>query len=247
MIKGDFTTMAARIYYAADSTVAQNTIYSYPQTGIGQALPLYLKKEHIVQNHAINGRSTKSFIDESRLAAIYNDLREGDFLFIQFGHNDEKKEDSTRYCDPFGDYQVNLEKFINVARNRKAHPILITSLYRRLFDENGVLTEGTHGDYPKAMKQLGERLQVPVIDLCELSRRLLLETGDEDSKKWFMNFPAGLYDNYPDGKTDNTHLRYEGAIKFAGIIAEELKKLGGIYADLLLEGPEVINTTKVEP
>lgn len=239
--------MASRIYYAADSTVAQNTIFSYPQTGIGQALGLYLKKEHIVQNHAINGRSTKSFIDESRLASIYNDLREGDFLFIQFGHNDEKQEDPTRYTDPFGDYQVNLEKFINVARNRKAFPVLITPLYRRLFDENGKLVEGTHGEYPRAMKELGERLQVPVIDLCELSRSLLIETGDEESKKWFMNFPAGLYKNYPEGKTDNTHLRYEGAIQFAGIIAEELKKLGGIYKDLLLEGPEFFNSTKVEP
>lgn len=227
--------MAARIYYAGDSTVAQNTIFSYPQSGIGQALPLYLKREHIVQNHAVNGRSTKSFIDQSRLAAIDKDLREGDFLFIQFGHNDEKIEDPARYSAPYSDYQLNLEKFIKVARNHKAHPLLITSLYRRQFDENGTLKEGSHGDYPDAMKQLGERLKVPVIDLCELSRRLLIETGDENSKKWFMNFPAGLYDNYPEGKTDNTHLRYEGAIRFAGIIAEELKKLGGIYAELLLD------------
>jgi len=225
----------ARIYYAADSTVAQNTYLSYPQTGIGQALPLFLKREHIVQNHAINGRSTKSFIDQGRLAAIYNDLREGDFLFIQFGHNDEKQEDPDRYCAPYGDYQINLEKYINVARNRKAHPVLITPLARRKFDKNGILDEKTHGDYPDAMKQLGERLFVPVIDLCELSIRLLKETGDEASKRWFMHFPSGLYENYPDGKEDNTHLRYEGAIQFARMIAEELKKLGGIYADLLLD------------
>ena len=225
----------ARIYYAGDSTVAQNTFLSYPQTGIGQALPLFLKREHIVQNHAINGRSTKSFIDQGRLASIYNDIRKDDFLFIQFGHNDEKKEDPDRYTAPFGEYQTNLEKYINVARNRGAHPVLITPLYRRKFDENGCLTEHSHGDYPAAMKQLGARLSVPVIDLCELSRKLLLETGDENSKKWFMHFPAGLYENHPDGKEDNTHLRFEGAMKFAGIIAEELKKLGGIYADLLLD------------
>lgn len=225
----------ARIYYASDSTVAQNTFLSYPQTGIGQALPLYLKREHIVQNHAVNGRSTKSFIDQGRLAAIYNDIRQNDFLFIQFGHNDEKKEDPDRYCAPFGDYQINLEKYINVARNRGAHPVLITPLYRRKFDESGHLVEGSHGDYPEAMKQLGKKLGVPVIDLCELSRKLLIETGDENSKKWFMNFPAGLYENHPEGKEDNTHLRFEGAMKFAGIIASELKKLGGIYADLLLD------------
>lgn len=239
--------MSVRIYYAADSTVAQNTIFSYPQTGIGQALPLYLKKEYFLQNHAINGRSTKSFIDESRLATIYNDLRAGDFLFIQFGHNDAKIEDPNRYCAAYGDYQVNLEKFVNVARNRNAHPVLITPLYRRHFDENGVLIENTHGEYPQAMKELGARLQVPVIDLCELSRKLLIETGDEASKQWFMNFPAGLYQNFPEGKQDDTHLRYEGAIRFAGLIAEELKKLGGIYADLLLEAPEPVKSTKVEP
>ncbi len=227
--------MSTRIYYAADSTVAQNTIYSYPQTGIGQALPLYLKPEYFVQNHAVNGRSTKSFIDQSRLATIYNELREGDFLFIQFGHNDEKSEDPDRYTEPYGDYKINLEKFIQVARNRKAHPLLITPLYRRLFDENGAVIEGTHGEYPAAMKQVGEALGVPVIDLCELSYTLLKETGDEESRKWFMNFPAGCYENYPEGKSDNTHLRYEGAVCFAGILAEELKKLGGIYAEMISE------------
>lgn len=225
----------ARIYYAADSTVAQNTYLSYPQTGIGQALPLYLKKEHIVQNHAVNGRSTKSFIDQGRLASIYNDLREGDFLFIQFGHNDEKKDDPDRYCAPFGEYQTNLEKYINVARNRNAYPVLITPLMRRKFDKNGQLDKNTHGDYPEAMKQLGKKLNVPVIDLCELSLDLLSKTGDEGSRKWFMCFPAGLYENYPDGKEDNTHLRFEGAMVFAGLIAEELKKLGGIYQNLLLD------------
>ena len=87
----------ARIYYAADSIVAQKNIFTYPETGIGQMLPLYLKRTVYVQNHAENGRSTKSFIDESRLAAIYNDIRQGDFLFIQFGHNDEKAADPNRY------------------------------------------------------------------------------------------------------------------------------------------------------
>ena len=226
--------MASRIYYAGDSIVAQKTIFAYPETGIGQTLPMFLKKEHIIQNHAVNGRSTKSFIDESRLAAIYNDIRENDFLFIQFGHNDEKSEDPSRYTEAFGEYQINLEKFINVARNRKAHPLLITPLYRRHFNENGELIEGSHGEYPEAMKQVGERLEVPVIDLCEISRQLLKETGDEASKKWFMNFGSGLYENFPDGKEDNTHLRPEGAIRFSEILATELKKLGGIYAELLL-------------
>ncbi|MGN0506826.1 MAG: rhamnogalacturonan acetylesterase [Lachnospiraceae bacterium] len=227
--------MSTKIFYAADSTVAQNTIVTYPQSGIGQALSLYLKKGIIVHNHAVNGRSTKSFIDEARLSAINDEIREGDFLFIQFGHNDEKIEDASRYTEAFGSYQLNLEKFINVARSHGAYPVLITSLYRRHFDENGTLIPGSHGDYPEAMKQIGERLQVPVIDLCTKSMHLLQKTGEEGSRKWFMYFPAGQYPNFPDGKQDNTHLRYEGALVFAGMIAEELKKLGGIYEELIVE------------
>lgn len=235
-----------RIYYAADSIVAQKNIFTYPETGIGQMLPLYLKRTVRIQNHAENGRSTKSFIDESRLAAIYNDIREGDFLFIQFGHNDEKQADPNRYTEAYGDYQVNLEKFINVARNRNAYPVLVTPLCRRHFNESGVL-EDTHGEYPEAMRQLANRLEVPLIDLCTLSFDAVANAGDEASKKWFMNFSAGEYPNYPEGKEDNTHLRPEGAMFFAGIIAEELKKLGGIYADLLIEPPVKAPAAPIEP
>lgn len=236
----------ARIYYAADSIVAQKNVFTYPETGIGQMLPLYLKRTVYLQNHAENGRSTKSFIDESRLAAIYNDIRQGDFLFIQFGHNDEKQADPNRYTEAYGDYQINLEKFVNVARNRGAHPVLITPLCRRQFDEGGTLLD-THGEYPEAMRQLAKRLDVPLIDLCTLSYNAVSKAGDAASKKWFMNFPAGLYSNYPNGKEDNSHLRPEGAIYFAGMIAKELEKLGGIYADLLLEGPDKPLSAAIEP
>ena len=235
-----------RIYYAADSIVSQKNIFTYPETGIGQMLPLYLKRTVRIQNYAENGRSTKSFIDESRLADIYNDIRKGDFLFIQFGHNDEKQADPNRYTEAFGDYQVNLEKFINVARNRNAYPVLITPLCRRQFNENGML-EDTHGEYPEAMRQVANRLEVPLIDLCALSFEAVSNAGDEASKQWFMNFPSGLYPNFPEGKEDNSHLRPEGAMFFAGIIAKELKKLGGIYSDLLLEAPDKPLSAAIEP
>ncbi len=236
----------ARIYYAADSIVAQKNVFTYPETGIGQMLPLYLKRTVYLQNHAENGRSTKSFIDESRLAAIYNDIRQGDFLFIQFGHNDEKQADPNRYTEAYGDYQINLEKFVNVARNRGAHPVLITPLCRRQFDEGGTLLD-THGEYPEAMRLVAKRLEVPLIDLCALSFDAVKKAGEEASKKWFMNLPEGQYPNYPSGKEDNSHLRPEGAIYFAGMIAKELEKLGGIYADLLLEGPDKPLSAAIEP
>ena len=118
------------IYWAGDSTVQTNRIATYPQTGIGQVFPLYIKEEIVVSNHAKNGRSTKSFMDEGRLAAIEEKIGEGDFLFIQFGHNDwnEKPE---RHTVAFGDYQDNLKLFISKAREKKAFPVLITPVYRR--------------------------------------------------------------------------------------------------------------------
>jgi lysophospholipase L1-like esterase len=225
----------AVIYWAGDSTVQNNDITTFPQTGIGQVLGLFLQPGIRIENHAKNGRSTKSFIDESRLPAIYDRITEGDFLFIQFGHNDEKTADPTRYTEPFSEFQVNLEKFVNAARNKKAFPVLITPLERRCFEEDGQLGKGYHADYVEAMKQTAIRLEVPLIDLYTMSREKLKEAGVEASKEWYMHLPAGKYPSHPEGLTDNTHLKYEGAVVYAGCIAEGLKKLGGIYGSLLLQ------------
>lgn len=227
--------MASRIFWAGDSTVKQNYYMSFPQTGIGQAFGLYLKKNIKIENYAENGRSTKSFIDEKRLEYIEKDIKKGDFLFIQFGHNDEKP-DEARYTEPFGTYQENLTKMINVALNVGAYPLLITPLYRRLFNEDGkTLVPNTHLEYPRAMIELGKKLNVPVIDLCELSKNKIEEAGPEVTKEWFIHVEAGKYPNFPEGKQDNTHLKYEGAYVFSGIIAEELKKIGGVYKDILVD------------
>lgn len=226
--------MAARIFWAGDSTVKQNFYMSFPQTGIGQAYGLFLKKNIKIENYAENGRSTKSFIDEGRLEYIDKEIKEGDFLYIQFGHNDEKP-DAARHTESFGDYQENLTKFVEVARKHKAYPLLITSLYRRLFNEDKkTLVEGTHQDYPEAMIELAKKLDVPVIDLCTLSKKKIEEAGFETTKKWFLHVPAGIYPNFPDGKEDNSHLQYEGAYQFSMIIADEVAKIGGVYADVLV-------------
>lgn len=225
--------MIHTIFWAGDSTVKQNDFTSFPQTGIGQGLPLYLKREVQIRNFAQNGRSTKSFITEGRLQAIEKLIEEDDFLLIQFGHNDEKP-DEERHTEPFTTFKENLKQYIKVAIDHKAHPVLITPLYRRLFKEDGSLVEDTHLNYPDAMIELGKELTIPVIDLCAISKELIQKTGDEKSKKWFMHLEPMEYPNYPEGKMDNTHLRYDGAVTFAGIIAEELRKLGGRYADLLL-------------
>ena len=226
----------ATIFWAGDSTVQYNDITSYPQTGIGQVFHLFLKPEVKVENHAKNGRSTKSFIDESRLPAIYDKITEGDFFFIQFGHNDEKIEDPERYTEPFSDFMVNLEKFVNVARNKKAFPVLITPLERRgAFIDETTLGPGAHGDYVEAMKRTAKNLNVPLIDLHGMSRAELTRVGAEASKKWYMHIPEGKYPYHMEGLADNTHLQYAGAVVYAGCIARGLKELGGIYKDLLLD------------
>lgn len=224
------------LFWAGDSTVQYNNISTFPQTGMGQVINLYLKPEVRVENHAKNGRSTKSFLADGRLDPIRENIQEGDILLIQFGHNDEKVSDPSRYTDPQTDYKANLRIFIQTAREKKAYPVLVTPLERRTFLEDGTLSIGEHVPYVKAMKEVAKEEQVPLIDLSAKSRKLISEAGDEPSKKWFMHVPAGVYPHFPNGlSTDNTHLRYEGAVTFAGCIAEGLKELGGVYADLLLE------------
>jgi len=222
-----------RIFWAGDSTVATNYIDSYPQTGMGQVIKLYLKEEIEVHNFAKNGRSTKSFINEGILNEIEKELNKDDFFFIQFGHNDEK-EDEARGTQAFSTYQEYLSKYIEVARKTGAYPVLITPLYRRMFLPSGHIKDNVHFDYPEAMRQLGANLNVPIIDLCEMSKNLIEETGDEESKKWFMHIKKDEFISYKDGVLDNTHLRYEGAVKMAGLISEGLKELGGIYRELII-------------
>lgn len=228
------------IFWAGDSTVKQNTILTYPQTGIGQMFPLFLHSEVRVENHAENGRSTKSFLDEGRLAPIYDRLENGDFLFIQFGHNDEKRLDPDRYTLPEDEFSENLEKFVNVARNKSAYPVIITPVTRRGFqDPNAAYS---HDGYREAAIATATRLGVPCIDLTTLSEQHLLHVGPEKSLDYYMHIPAGVSLRYPEGINDDTHLRPEGAIAFGRLVAQELYRLGNPYAAVLCEGFEQVPT-----
>lgn len=227
-----------RIFWASDSTVQTNKIFTYPQTGIGQELYRYLKDDVLVVNRARNGRSTKSFMTEGRLERIEEEIENGDFLFIQFGHNDEKKDDPARYTEPFSSFIENLEIYICVARVHGAYPVLITPLERRCFVDEEHLGKGDHSDYVEAIKQTAKKDDVALIDLYGMSRAAMEKAGKSGSRQWYMNFDKGIYDNYPDGKDDNTHLRYEGAVMYAGLVAKGLEELGGIYKDLLTSKEE---------
>lgn len=210
------------VFYIGDSTVAFNSIATYPQTGMSQGLPRYLKDGVIVRPFGRNGRSTKSFLDEGHFRPVQAQLQPGDFLLIQFGHNDEKA-DPARYTEPYGSYQENLRFFINEARAAGAYPVLITPIARRLFDEQGNFKPGSHGEYPEAVRQLGAQENVPVADLTTLTESYIAAVGDMPSKPWFM---------WPK---DNTHLKPEGAVILAGFLARELQRMGGVYASILTD------------
>lgn len=209
-----------KIFYIGDSTVQFNKIDTYPQTGMSQVLPIFTAEGITVCPHAKNGRSTKSFLDEGRFRPVQQEMGEGDFLFIQFGHNDEKA-DPARYTEPFGSYQENLRLFITEARKKGAYPVLITPIARRLFDDKGNFKPGSHGQYPEAMRQLGETEQVPVADLTTRTEAFLAELGDEASRPLFV-WPV-----------DNTHLKYDGAVAMVRLLCQELERFGGIYASVL--------------
>ena len=208
------------VYYIGDSTVARNNIHSYPQTGMSQGLQLYLKESVRVESHAKNGRSTKSFLDEGRFVPVEAAMQPGDFLLIQFGHNDEKA-DPARHTDPDTTFRENLLLFVNAAKKAGAYPVLITPIARRLFDEKGVFLPGSHGPYPDAVKRTAREAGVPVIDLTSATENFLALLGDEESKPLFV---------WPK---DNTHLKPEGAVKMAGFLAQGLCNLGKPYSDLL--------------
>lgn len=215
--------MIERIVTLGDSTMQFNNQFKYPQTGWPQALERFLRRDCPILNFAKNGRSTKSFIEQGLFAEALEAIREKDLVLIEFGHNDSKIEDASRYTTPFGTYQENLKYMVEEILKKKAQVILLTSITERKFKDGQLLK--THGDYPQAVKDLAKELNVACIDLFEKTREVLLKEGEELSKRFYMNFEAGLYDNKPEGSTDDTHLRYEGAYMVADCFYKEMTRL----------------------
>lgn len=184
------------IYWAGDSTVKKNCLATYPQTGISQGFARFTDHLKVgISSNAENGASARSFINEGRLAVIEESIRPGDFLFIQFGHNDEKDNDPNRYASPDGDFQTLLMAFVKVACDHDAIPVLITPVTRRL--RNAPNCQWHHDRWAQAIRELGEKEDVAVVDLTAMSEKLVDALSDEESKKLFMNFGPGLYDAYP--------------------------------------------------
>ena len=205
-------------FLCGDSTMADYVKAFAPMTGWGQALKELVEGVY-VENCAVCGRSSKSFIAERRLNYVELCLRKGDKLFIQFSHNDEKP-DVERATAARVTYPEYLGMYIDAARRQGAEPILLTPIARRHFDENGVLKH-THGEYPAAMRDLAAYRGVRLLEMEKATEALLSGMGDEASKALF-NWQEKGHPNYPDGVQDNTHLCFEGAVKLAQIALELL-------------------------
>ena len=210
------------IYICGDSTAASYTAEKAPITGWGQLLGQFVPGIP-VENRAMGGRSTKSFLAEGRLQKIETEIQPGDLLLIQFTHNDTS-DLVWRHTDPWTSFYHNLEIYVDTAMLHKAKPVLMTPICRRCW-QNGELMD-SHGDYPQAIRVLAARRNVPLIDLYEKSRRLVLELGDEESKKLYMHLEKGVYPAYPDGQNDDTHTQRAGAEAYARMTAEALKEIG---------------------
>jgi lysophospholipase L1-like esterase len=214
------------IYTIGDSTMADKIKPDEnPEKGWCQVLPSFFDLNTItIDNRAVNGRSTKSFINEKRWESVYKSLKKGDYVFIQFGHNDAKVADSTRYTNSHTAYRHNLIRFVTETREKGAIPILFSSIARRNFNEQGVLVD-THGDYPLEARLVAQEYQVPFIDLEYFSEILEQSYGPEKSKELHLYFKAGEHPYYPEGKSDDTHLSLRGAMEIAKIAIRELHKL----------------------
>lgn len=201
-----------RILCLGDSIMQYNDWTSYPQTGWVQLLDRFFNTGVQILNFARNGRSSKSFIAEGRFETVLKEAKEGDFALIQFAHNDEKANDPSRYTQPCenGEFRKNLEFMAGELLKKGVKPILLTPVVRRKFDENKKI-KNSHGEYPEAIKETARKLNIPCVDLTALTASYFEGLGEEKSRSYFMNFDSGVYENFAEGKSDDSHLRPDGA------------------------------------
>lgn len=232
-----------RIFLIGDSTMADKPLVDNPEHGWGQMLPLFFSTDVEVLNHARNGRSTKSFIDEGRWTTVFDQLRKGDYVFIQFGHNDAKVEDSTRFAAPRPTYRDNLVRFVRESRSRGAQPILLTPVTRRDFDSAGRY-KGSHGEYPDVVKEVGRTEDVPVIDMFEKSKALVTMLGDSGSRALYLAGVGTDEFRHWNKKRDHTHFTRAGAIRMASLVAEALRELKLPLADHLVQDLPTVRSAR---
>ncbi|WP_324670522.1 rhamnogalacturonan acetylesterase [Hymenobacter sp. GOD-10R] len=210
-----------KLYMIGDSTMANKPQQVFPETGWGMPLATFFDTAAVVvDNRAQNGRSTRTFLAENRWQPIVDALQEGDYVFIQFGHNDEAENYPDRYTPP-EDYRKNLIKFVTETQRKKANPVLLTPITRRKFDKDGRQQE-THVAYSKVTTEVANKYKVPLIDLDKMSRDLVQQFGVDKSLLLYLELAPGDHPNYPYGHHDNTHFTELGARKMAQLAVSQV-------------------------
>jgi lysophospholipase L1-like esterase len=215
------------IFLAGDSTMASKLETKRPETGWGEQLQKHFDEKRVrIDNHAANGRSTRTFISEGRWQTLIDKVKAGDYVLIQFGHNDQSKEKVDRYTPP-DDFRHNLGRFVAEVRARKATPVLLTPVMRRRFDKDGKFYD-VHGEYPDLTRRVAAEQKVALIDMHRMSEKVLVKYGPEESRKLFLQLKAGENPNYPQGVDDNTHFNPLGADIMAALAVDSFReqKLG---------------------
>ena len=210
------------IHICGDSTAASYGPAQHPLTGWGQVIGEMLPGIGIA-NHAIAGRSTRTFLQEGRLAAFAGDMRPGDLLLIQFTHND-RGDKPERHTDADTTFPENLTVFVETARSRGAIPVLLTPIPERRWAQGRLLDP--HGAYPPAIRRLAQATGTPLIDVLKQGMAALQAAGEADTEAWYMHLAPGQYPPWPEGLTDDVHTRRAGAEVFARIVADGLRALG---------------------
>ncbi|MFL1902724.1 rhamnogalacturonan acetylesterase [Streptomyces tauricus] len=214
------------LYIASDSTAQTYSSGYYPQAGWGQKLSSYFTSNITVANRAIGGRSSRSFIEQGRLAAIHQVIKAGDYLFVQFGHNDATVSNPERYTSP-ADYKEYLRNdYIRATRARGATPVVVTPVSRRSYNATTGKFNVSFPAYVDAAKAVAQEEGAPLVDLAAASRAYLDGIGVEASKGIFLWLTAGQYPNFPDGVQDNTHFQERGAVEMARLVARAVAGLG---------------------
>ncbi len=226
------------VYLIGDSTIADKRASAFPETGWGTPFKSFFDSSVVVDNRAVNGRSTKSFLEEGLWKKVVDRLQPGDYVFIQFGHNDEVKEKVGRYTTP-DQFKDNLRLFVRETRANNASPVLLSPVTRRKFDSNGNVAE-THPEYSGLVREVAAETNTPFIDLDTKSRELLARFGEEYSKYLFLQLAPGEHPNYPQGKDDNTHFSELGARLIAQLVLAEVLALPLELSD------RIINRSKLK-
>jgi lysophospholipase L1-like esterase len=222
-----------KVYLIGDSTMSIKQVKAYPETGWGMPFTAFFDESVTVDNRAQNGRSTKTFLAENRWQPVASELHEGDYVFIQFGHNDEVPTKGS--YTPEADFTANLKRFVSETRSHKGQPVLLTPVARRKFDAEGKIEE-THQAYAELVRTVARDTKTPLIDLDRSSQVLLQQFGVENSKLLFNHLAPGEHPNYPEGREDNTHFSELGARRMAELVLADIRTLKLGLADHLAQG-----------